>query len=109
MRDDTVEFEMPQFDPLTLDDVSEQVIDKAINLSVQSFREDKDVSAEVVGSQGTIYNVVIGLNDERLPVWALCSCPWGRRHQTGQLGCSHAVAVYMACLKNPDQAWKKSV
>jgi uncharacterized Zn finger protein len=101
MSDDTVEFEMPDYAPLTLDDVSETVLAKALRLKVTLTvtEESGQAAAQVIGSAGDVYDVSLGINEESLPVWALCSCPWGRRNQSGAMGCSHAVAAYMKYLE----------
>lgn len=86
MSDFTVDLtDEPDAGPLDLDQVSQQVRDKAGTLRVI---DEGEGGWTVVSGENT-YTVRI---DGGL---VSCTCPWGRNHASGRVGCSHAVAAIL--------------
>lgn len=103
MYNDEIEIELPDTDPLSIGDVSEAVLNKALAL-IEANRPTIDghetITAEVIGSSGEKYRILMGLNSDSMPTWTSCSCPWGQRNQTGKMGCSHQVAAFLEYCRN---------
>ena len=99
MVNDEVEFDLTNQEPLSLDEVSFTVLAKGLALRdahrPRLTAKGQTRMAVVVGSTGEEYSILLGLDEKSVPVWTLCSCPWGQRHMSGRVGCSHQVAALM--------------